>query len=207
MIIIGLAASVSPIAIMFLISILSKHHARRNSLVFLLGYTLTLTALGVVGVLVFHIGSSGRTSKVDGYIDLALGILCLLVIPLSIRKPKKHDTAKVESDLRAWRAFTLGSFSMIVNSSTFIIYISGLHAISAAKLEPFNDVIALATLTFFTLTSLIIPIIIYFIFPKKSEKLLNSLRVWLTKHSKVIGIAVLMIIGVYLVIKGIWVIV
>lgn len=206
-IVIGLAASVSPVAIMALISILSRKHARRNSLIFLAGYTVTLTALGIIGVLVFHVGSSGRTSKVDGYIDLALGILCLLAISLSIRKPKKEKTTKVESDLRASRAFSLGSLAMIVNTSTFIIYISGLHAISAAKLEPFNDVVALALLTLFTLTSLLIPIIIYFALPEKSEKVLASLRVWLTKHSRVIGIVVLLIIGVYLVIKGIWVIV
>jgi threonine/homoserine/homoserine lactone efflux protein len=206
-IIIGLAASVSPVAIMFLISILSRQHARRNSLIFLLGYTLTLTALGIVGVLVFHLGSGGRTSKVNGYIDLALGILCLLAILFTIRKPKKQETTEVESDLRASRAFSLGSFAMIVNTSTLIIYISGLHAIAAAGLEPFNDVIALALLTLFTLTSLIIPIIIYFALPDRSEKVLASLRVWLSKHSKAIGIAVLLIIGVYLVIKGIWVIV
>ena len=206
-ILIGLAASVSPVAILFLISILSKHHARRNSLIFLLGYTLTLTALGIVGVFVFHLGSGGRTSKVNGYIDLALGILCLLAILFTIRKPKKQETTEVESDLKASRAFSLGSFAIIVNASTLIIYISGLHAISAAKLEPFDDIVALTILTLFTLTSLLIPIIIYFALPERSEKVLASLRVWLSRHSKVIEIVVLLIIGVYLVIKGIWVIV
>jgi len=172
-------------------------------LIFLLGYTLTLTALGIVGVLVFHLGGTGETSKVNGYIDLALGILCLLAIPFSIRKPKEQETPKVESDLKASRAFSLGSFAMIVNTSTLIIYISGLHAISAAKLEPFDDVVALALLTLFTLTSLLMPIIIYFAFPDRSEKVLTSLRVWLSRHSKVIEIAVLLIIGVYLVIQGV----
>lgn len=206
-IIIGLAASVSPVAIMFLISILSRKHARRNSLIFLLGYTLTLTALGIVGVLVFHLGGSGGTSKVDGYIDLALGILCLLAVPFGIKKQKKQETPKVESDLKASRAFSLGSFAMIVNTSTLIIYISGLHVISAARLKPFDDIVALALMTLFTLTSLLVPIIIYFALPERSEKVLASLRVWLSRHSKVIEIMVLLIIGVYLVMKGIWVIV
>jgi hypothetical protein len=201
-IIIGLAASVSPIAIMFLISILSKRHARRNSLIFLLGYTLTLTALGIVGVFVFHLGSGGGTSKVNGYIDLVLGIICLLAIPFSIRKPKKQEATEVESDLKTSRAFSLGSFAMIVNTSTLIIYIPGLHAIAAAGLEPFDDIIALALLTLFTLTSLIIPIIIYFALPERSEKVLASFHVWLSKHSKMIGTVVLLAIGVYLLIQG-----
>ena len=176
-------------------------------MIFLLGYTLTLTALGIVGVLIFHLGSGGGTSKVNGYIDLALGILCLLAIPIGIRKPQKQETEKVESELKAYRAFSLGSFAMIVNTSTLIIYISGLHAIAAAGLEAFDDIVTLAILTLFTLTSLIIPIFVYFALPKRSDRVLTSLHAWLSKHSKVIGVVVLLSIGVYLVIKGIWVIV
>ena len=58
-------------------------------------------------------------------------------------------------------------------------------------------------LTFFTLTTVLIPIAIYFVFPSKSEKALASFQGWLMKHSKVIGAAILLIFGVYLLIKGI----
>lgn len=206
LIITGLVASVSPVAVIILISILSRNRARRNSLVFLLGYTVTLTALGVVGVFVFHMGGGGGTSKVSGYIDLALGILCFAAAAFTIRKQKEQKTPKVESELRVSRAFSLGSFAMIVNMSTLIAYLSGLHNLSLANLDPFDDFLALAILTFFSLITLIIPIIIYFTFPKRSEKVLTPFRVWLSKHSKAIEIAVLLVFGIYLVIQSIRVI-
>jgi Sap, sulfolipid-1-addressing protein len=202
LIVTGLAASISPVAVMVLISVLSTKSARRNSLVFLLAFTLTLIAIGLVAVYIFHVGGSGGTSKVDGYIDLSLGILCLLAIILEFRKGKKQKSQKVAADLSVKKSFSLGCVSMLVNSSTVVIYISGLHVISAADLTRSEDLLGIAILTLFTLTTLLIPMAIYFVFPSRSERALASFKTWLAKHSKVIGAAVLLIFGVYLIIKG-----
>jgi hypothetical protein len=203
LVIIGLAASVSPVAVMVLASVLSRNNARRNSLIWLLGFASTLIALGVVVVYLFHVGGSGGTSKVDGYIDIALGALCLLLIPWSLLKRQKEQGPKVEHDLNAFGALSLGCVSMAVNSSTLVIFISGLHVISKARLAAYESALAVATLTIFTLITVLIPMAIYFIFPVKSEKLLASLKTWLTKHKKVIGIGILLIFGIYLLEKGI----
>jgi len=188
---------------MVLISILSRKSARKNSLSFLLGFTLTLLALGIAGVYIFHLGGSGGTGKVDGYIDLSLGILCLLAMPLNFRRRKKQDTAEVESEIKALRAFSLGGITMLVNTSTIIIFVSGLQAISSANLEPLDGFFALVLLTLFTLVTLLIPTIIFFAFPKKSEIILASFKAWLSKHKKEIGAAVLLVFGAYLLVKGI----
>ena len=90
LIITGLAAAVSPVAVMVLLAVLSRKNARRNSLLWLLGFTATLIALGVVMVYIFHLGGSGETSKVDGYIDIVLGFLCLLPIPWTFMKKRKE---------------------------------------------------------------------------------------------------------------------
>ncbi len=58
------------------------------------------------------------------------------------------------------------------------------------------------TLTLVTLVTLLVPIIIFIIFPKKAEKVLDSLKAWLTKHNRVIGVAVLLVFGAYLLTKG-----
>ena len=53
-------------------------------------------------------------------------------------------------------------------TSTLIIFIAGLHAISTAALEPYEAVLSIALLTFFSLTTLLIPIAVYFILPGRS---------------------------------------
>lgn len=201
-IIAGLAASISPVAVMVLLSVMMRKHARRNSLLFLLGFTLVLIAFGVTVIFLFSAGGSGSKHNVDGFIDLALGALCLAAIPITLRRKKKQEETETEKDLKAPRAFLLGAGSMLVNTSTIVCYLAGAHEISAAKLNVSDDIFALALLTAITLLTLLIPIAVYYAFPTKAERVLGSLNAWLSRHSKVIGAAVLLLFGVYLLAKG-----
>ncbi len=187
---------------MLLISVMLKKVPRRNSLLFILGYTVALVVLGVVVVYIFHLGGGGGTHKIDGYIDLSLGAICFLAVPYSLRKKDKKRTSGVESGSTAFRSFSLGSMALLLNPSTYLIFISGLHVISLAHLGRQDDFLAIAFLTLVTLVTLLVPIIIFFVFPKRAEKVLDSFKAWLTKHKQVIGAAVLLVFGAYLLTKG-----
>jgi Sap, sulfolipid-1-addressing protein len=203
LVLIGLGASVSPVAVTLLITVMFRAQARRNSLLFLLGFTLTLLAIGIIVATVFNRAGSGGTGHADGYVDLALGLLCLALIPLPLRRKRGQAADDVEQDLKASRAFFRGIIAMLINTSTMVLYIAGVHEISAAKLGAAGNVLALAILTLVTLVTLIIPIVIYFAFPRKSEQVLGKLNAWLFKHMKEIGVAVLLVFGIYLLVKGI----
>jgi len=203
LIIVGLGASISPIAVMVLIAVMAHKNAGKNSLSFILGYTATLIAIGIAGVSVFH-ASSTKASKTHGYIDLLLGIICFALIIYNVsKKGDKKETKKIKEDINPLKAITLGSICMFSNPSTYVIYISGLHTIGAAKLKVSDSLLSLGLLTLVTLVTLIVPVFVYFAFPQKSKKMLDSFRKWLLRHKKIIGIAVLVLIGSYLSIKGI----
>lgn len=202
LLLIGLGASVSPVAVMLLISVMLKKNPRRNSLLFLLGYTAALVALGVVVVYILHLGGGRGPHRINGYIDLSLGAICFLAVPYSLRKKDKKRTPGVESGSTVFRSFSLGSMALLLNPSTYIIFISGLHVISLAHLGRQDDILAIAFLTLVTLVTFLVPIIIFFVFPRRAEKVLDSLKVWLTKHNRVIGTAVLLVFGAYLLTKG-----
>jgi len=202
LIVIGLAAAVSPVAVMVLISLMLKKNPVRNSSLFLLGFVLVLIAIGIAGLFLLHVGGHGKKTPADGYVDIALGVLCLLAIPLVWKRKRKQEEPAAR-DIKPARAFTLGGATMLVNFSTIPIYVSGVHVISDARLGLFDDVLAMVILTAVTLITLVVPIIIYIVFPKAAAKALSSVRVWLSKHQKVIGAAILLVFGVYLLIKGI----
>ena len=202
LIVIGLAAAVSPVAIMVLISLMLRKHPLKNAFFFLLGFTPTLLALGMGAVLVFHVGGSGKKTSVDGYIDIALGVLCLLAIILVLRKKPKESEPEA-GELTASRAFVIGCAAMLANYSTLIIFISGLHYVITAKLPLYEDVLAVALLTLVTLSSLLVPIFLYIAAPTKAARLLAALRIWLSKHNKEIGVAILLVFAVLLLVKGI----
>ena len=194
----------SPVAVMVLISLMLKKNPVRNSSLFLLGFALVLIAIGIAGLFLLHFGGHAKKSPVDGYIDIALGVLCLLAIPLAWkRKRKRKQEEPAARDIKPARAFTLGGATMLINFSTIPIYVSGVHVISDAKLAFFDDVLAMVILTAVTLITLVVPIVIYLVFPKAAARALSSVRVWLSKHQKVIGATILLVFGVYLLIKGI----
>lgn len=192
----------SPVAVMVLISLMLKKNPVRNSSLFLLGFALVLIAIGIAGLFLLHLGGHAKKSPVDGYIDIALGVLCLLAIPLVWKRKRKQEEPAAR-DVKPARAFTLGAATMLVNFSTIPIYVTGVHEISSAKLAVSDDVLAMIVLTVVTLLTLIVPIITYTAFPKTAARVLSSVRVWLSKNQKVIGAAILLVFGVYLLIKGI----
>jgi len=203
-ILIGLGAAVSPVAIMILLSIMVKKNARRNSLLFLAGFTVVLVAIGIVGLLVFGAGDAGRhPASFDGWIDIALGLICVALIPYAWKKKPRQQKPEDEG-MKPWRAFTLGSIAMFINTSTFVLYVSGTHAIAQAKgITGLDEGVAFVVLTLATLISLLVPIAIYQIFPGRSEKLMDALGAWLARHSKIITVVILLIFAVFLLWKGI----
>jgi cytochrome c biogenesis protein CcdA len=161
---------------MVLISLMMRKNPVKNSLFFLLGFTLVLIAPGIAGFYLLRLGGSGGKGSIDGYFDIALGALCLLAIPLSVRNRKKKDRP-AKGAVKAARSLSLGMVTMPVNSSKVILFFSGVHLISSAKLEPSETIPAMALLTVVTLLTLLIPIIIYVVFPKTADRVLSSLNV------------------------------
>jgi threonine/homoserine/homoserine lactone efflux protein len=199
----GLGASISPVAIMAIISVMLMKKPLRNSLLFLVGFTFVLVSVGVIVVFVLHARGGSKTGNVDGYIDIAFGALCLLGIFLTIRRKPKPAPADEPREMKASRAFTLGMVMMLVNFSTWVIYLAGMHFIAEAKLSVADDVIAMVILTVMTLITLLIPIFFEAAFPKTAEKGLTSMRLWLARHNKLIGAIILAVFAIYLLEKGI----
>jgi len=198
----GLGAAVSPVAVTLLLAVMMRKHAKRNSLLYLLGFTLVLVTYGVLAVFVLHKSGSGGKGHTDDYINLAVGVLCLVFMVITIMKKPKERKAE-QKDLKPRDAFILGVVAMVTNLSTIVIYLAGAHMITQASVGNADSAVALATMTFVTLLTLLIPIAIYFIFPNSADRVLGRLSAWLGRHSKIIGVAILAIFGVYLVVKGI----
>jgi len=202
-ILIGLGAAVSPVAIMILLAIMVKKDARRNSLLFLAGFVLVLVAIGVAGLFLFDKAGSGHHGALDGWIDVALGALCLVAIAYAWTRKPKPEKPEDQRGMKPLKVFLLGMGTMFVNTSTFVLFVSGVHAITQADVGAPDGAVAFVILTFATLLTLLIPIAIYLIFPKRSEKFMTALGGWLGRHRKVIAIGILLVFAVYLLAKGI----
>lgn len=203
--VIGLGAAVSPVAIMILLAVMVKKDAKRNSLLFIAGYTLVLVVVGLAAMFLFG-AVTHKPGTSDAVIDIVLGALCLAFIPLSLkRKPKPQ---KEDGGMNPLGAVALGAGAMLVNTSTWVFYLGGVHAITQAKnIGTADTAIAFIILIFMTLLTLTIPVGILLVFPVKSQKFLDALGEWLARHRKTITVALLLIFAVYLIWKGIGILV
>lgn len=198
----GLGAAVSPVAIMVIITLMLMKHPLKNAAFFLVGFAPTLLALGITAGYFLHLGGSGKKSAVDGYIDIALGVLCILAaVAVFLKKPKEKKAG--EQDISAPRAVLIGCVTMLTNYSTLVIYVSGIHVISSARLGASESALAVAFLSLITLSTVLAPIIIYIAFPRAAERVLTALKSWLSRHNKQIGIAILAVFAVVLIVKGV----
>jgi hypothetical protein len=92
---------------------------------------------------------------------------------------------------------------MAVNTSTIIIFISGVNVVATSKVSNLDALIAMIVLVFFTLLTLFVPILIYVVFPEKSATLLEKLRGWLVRHNRVMVSGILALFCAYLLTVGI----
>jgi cytochrome c biogenesis protein CcdA len=206
--VIGLLAAVSPVSVMFLIALMLKKNPLRNAIFFLIGFTLMLVVIGLVFGIALQAGGSGKKSHVDAYIDIALGAVCIVLIPMAFRKKKNQEPAKEPVEVKPLRALITGIVVMSVNLSTIMAFLVGVHAITSAHgLSTLGHFIAGIVLLFFSLLSLLVPIALDIAFPKTAEKVLTATRNWLTKYGQWVGAAILLLFGVVLLIQGIKVVV
>lgn len=206
MLVTGLAASVSPIAIILITDILSLKNPVKKSLAFFAGFAATLVFLGTMVVLVLQVALSTleTATKLKAYIDIALGLVCFgLLFRVFRKRPGKKKSAIIGDEMKPRRAFIIGCVAMITNASTLVIYVSGVHSIAEAKLGIGGDVVLLAILTMTALITVVLPVLLYLLSPNTAGKILGRIGGWLNKHHKAVAAGILIIFGFYLVIRGV----
>jgi len=210
----AIGAAVSPTVLIGIILILSvSDRPKLSGIAFYTGAMIILLIVVLAGIILGKgavIASSKPPSVTSAYFDSALGILLIL---LGIwRIIKKGDGSPDEnrfggksksaiSDFIKYMVLGLGMFA-INFTTTVLVFASGKDiGISSASLT--DKLIVVIILTIITLLVVEIPLLIYFTMPKRSEKLLGALNVWMQKNSRYLMAAVMFVFGIYLMVKGV----
>ncbi|MEK7447692.1 MAG: GAP family protein [Patescibacteria group bacterium] len=205
----ALAAAISPTVLAITIVTLSSgNYAKKRVVAFLIGAAFVTITFGTLEILAAgELTTSGEEiySPISSYIDLGLGIFLLLWGIKKILKPGKKKKGRSSQGNKtpqiSW-FLLLGGFSMATNFSTFIFYLAALKTISLDTNTFLSRLIALLFINFFILLPVTIPVFITILAPKSSKRLLEKANVFLEKHGNDVTITVLMIIGIYLIVKA-----
>jgi threonine/homoserine/homoserine lactone efflux protein len=207
----ALGGMVSPTVLALAMLIMaSPDHGRRKGLAYFLG-TLTFSVLFVAALHLF-LHSLGMThpsrskQQTEAIIDIVIG--ALLVIWAIVRVLRGSPPAKAKHEERAKRqlsfaaAFGVGFVMMATNLSTLPLYALAVRVVDKSSLSMTDKLIEFAIITAIILVPAWLPVALAYIAPRQSQRVLDWLREFLVRHSRLIITVILAGFGFYLIIKG-----
>lgn len=201
-------AAVSPTALMGIILLLS---ISKNPKISGMGYyagsiilVLIVTAIGFI----LGTGLSTATphpNPILAAFDLILGAVLLLLGIMRIFRPQKspkHRFSGEHPEASGFVVFVKGmSFGFVmflINFSTSIIVLEAGKIISTSPAPTSGKALATVILVLITLLVCEIPLLIYFLLPQSSERILSKINVWMQKNGHILMGLVILAIGLYL---------
>ena len=206
---IGIALSPGPV--LAVIVLLMSRQAKTSAPAFLIGWLLPLLGVGILIIfLPGVVASHGGLSDTTGIVKVILGIVLMIVaIPIWKKRPKSDDEMKVPKMFSEIDKFGMGkSFLAGFLTSVFDIKVLALTASAAAHIhattlvEYTETIIGVILFTLLASVTIILPIIVYFLFPKKMKLFAEKFKTFLIKYYTIIIVTMLLVFGLVLIYIG-----
>jgi hypothetical protein len=196
------AAAVYPPALVVLLVLLRKPPVAARGLGYLGGAFAVTYLAGALILVVF--GAAGvherKHHNVSAGIDIAAGVALLVVAWLVNRGGKGDRPAKPEREAGGWMpAFALG-FVMYTPS---LLWASAVKQVAAADLSTGGDALVLAVLALCVVSLVAVPVVAAIARPEATARRLERVNEIMGRHGRRIVVAILVIAGVLLIVKGI----
>ena len=205
----AVGVAISPIPMIALTLMLFSRSASRNSLSFLAGWLVGLTAVGLVVIAIGFGSSSGETDS-GGVLKIVIG-LGLLALAWKQWSSRPRDGAPTEmpgwmaaiDDLTGVKAFGMGLLLTVPNPKNVGLTIAAAATISAAGLERGEEVATLAVFVFVASITIIVPVIGYLLASERITPALDATKEWLTSNSNTVMAVLFVVLGAKLLGDGI----
>lgn len=198
----ALGGAVNPVGILIVFMLLSKQDKPiKHAWVFLSGFTAGLIFLALIAhlILKYTYGVSIHQNIYSAIFNIVIGIT-LILLALFLKSKQRRKT---EPSGNLWRLFVEGFiFMIVVDISTLLFYIATMKVIFDAKLPFIDNVVIMVINILIVISTMALPALLATLTPNKSAGLLNALHLFVTKRGQLIGKIVIIIIAIYLILKG-----
>jgi threonine/homoserine/homoserine lactone efflux protein len=207
-----MGVAISPIPIIAIILMLLSARAAANSLAFMVGWIVGVTAASIVLLLVTDQtdSASAEPSTASGVIKLALGVLAVL---LGVRNLRQRPGADAEPELPAWlsrvesispgKSIGLGLLLSAANPKNLLMTAGGMAAVSQFELSAGDSAVVVIVFVLIAVSTVVAPVVVYRLAGEHAQVMLEGMRRWLARNNAVVMGVLLLVIGAVLVGKGI----
>jgi threonine/homoserine/homoserine lactone efflux protein len=205
----GLAvAFTSPGSVVTVIILLSMSNGVRRAIAFICGWILAIGVLGALMIFVLHgqdFGSRQTTpSRTASAIEVVLGFLLVVVSFRAYRRPRQQTKSQSPPkwldrlDRIHWLlGVAVGAFML-----SFALTIAAMAEILKANVGTADAVVAALVFALASILTISAPVVVVLVAPDRSGQVLASWKAWLLQHARSIALILLMVIGVFLVVRG-----
>ena len=205
----GLAvAFTSPGSVVTVIVLLSMSSGVRRAIAFICGWILAIGGSGVLMVFVLHgqdFSSSHTTpSRAASCVEVVLGLALVVVSVRAYRRPRRQTKSQSPPkwldriDRTHWLlGVAVGAFmrsyalTLAAGAEILKAHVGRLDAVGTALLFALTSIVTIGA-----------PVVVVLVAPDRSAQVLAWWKEWLLGHSRSIALILLMVVGVFLVVRG-----
>ncbi|GAB4420981.1 MAG: hypothetical protein Kow002_09670 [Anaerolineales bacterium] len=204
---------VSAGSITLVILLLISDRGWRNGLGYMLGYTGAYTLIGLMIVLAGYNTGNNGSNEGGLFAPITFIVLGTLLLTITVRNWRKPPTAP--EDKTSPRLFTIvdkatplktfwfGIFVSVANFKNLAIFLSAISVVHLSDLALTEKIISALLVTFVFCLSVIVPVLIYVLFPHRARETLSWIKQTTQTHSHAISIWLPLIFGLFFLYKGI----
>lgn len=201
----GLAAAVSPVMVSEQAVIVGGPRGRRTGALYAVGTLVVLVGVTLGGWLL------GRSLKLPSFpdlnatTDLVVGLALVAAAVLVARYRPRHPktaTPHTHGPMSARAALGFGGASMATNVTTLTLVLVAVKDVAAAGQPAALSMAVLGLLVILGAASAWVPVALAFL-PGQSITVMTKISRAVSAHSRQIAVAVLLLAGAYLVIRGV----
>jgi Na+/phosphate symporter len=206
----AVGVAISPVPIIAVILMLFSNHAARNSLSFLVGWLVGLTAVGLIVLSLNLQDSGGGESDSSGTTKIVIGAIFLL---LGVRQWRTRPRHGEEAATPAWMAAIddfsavkscgLGILLSAVNPKNLGLTIAAAMSISGAGLSGSEEVAVMLIFVLIGSLTIIVPLVGYLVAGDRAQGALDSMKAWLIANNHTVMTILFLILGAKLLGDGI----
>ena len=209
--ILATAGLISVGSMTIVILLLISERGWHNGLGYALGYISGYTLIGISAVVLGYQATASKTEEPGLFLPIlliALGTLLLWLVLRSWRKPVSDEKEEprffsIIDKITPLKALGFGAMVSLVNFKNMALFLTALSVVILSSLLITQKIVITLLVVLVFCQSVIIPVIIYISFPRRARAILNSIKQFLNRHSRTIGIWAPLVFGLLFLWKGI----
>jgi hypothetical protein len=173
---------------------------------FVLGFGVTLVAIGIAGVIVFSSTDEtfGPGGSLFAWVDLVVGAGLLVFAAVTFARRHRPATQGLPFERVGPLAYVgVGALFMVTDASALAAYGPLLRDIAVADVGNLERGLALAISDLVIVAPIAAPVLIYVLAPNSSARVLAGIRSGLDRYGWIIAVVVFGAIGAYILARGI----